>query len=83
MCKENIINNNSFDFLPVKEKKNLLKNLLLHPIAQKKDLTIENSDIPKVLNEINKESENLKFYVGAGTCGLGAGAEKTIQSIKN
>ena len=83
MSKENTINKNSFNFLPVKEKKNLLKNLLLHPIAKNRNLTVDNSDISKVLNEINKEPETLSFYVGAGTCGLGAGAEKTIKSINN
>jgi len=82
MSKENTINENSYNFLPVKEKKNFLKNLLLHPIAKNRNLTVDNSDISKVLNEINKEAETLRFYVGAGTCGLGAGAEKTIESIK-
>ena len=54
----------------------------MHPIAKNRNLTVDNSDISKVLNEINKEAETLRFYVGAGTCGLGAGAEKTIESIK-
>ncbi len=78
----NLKNENPFSNLPEKEKANFLKKLLLHPIAVKSNLEEKGSSIDSVLAEINRESEIPRFYVGAGTCGLGAGAVKTIESIK-
>jgi len=79
---KNLDNKINFDFISDKERGKLLNNLLEHPIAQKKKLKAENNSIADILTEINKKSDITRIYVGAGTCGLGAGATKTIDEIK-
>ncbi len=79
---KNLDNKINFDFISDKERNKLLNNLLAHPIAQKKKLKAENNSIAEVLTELNKEVDTARIYVGAGTCGLGAGAAKTIDEIK-
>jgi len=61
-----------------KKKEFLVQNILTNP---KKNLSKEDLQI---LNHYKNEYNEIPvIFIGAGTCGLGAGAEKTLTEIKN
>lgn len=74
--------NKMFSYISEIEKKRFIKKLLRHPAAINKKSVQESNNIETILKEINSKDNVNHFYVGAGTCGLGAGAGKTIQEIK-
>ncbi len=59
------------------------KSFLIDNILNKFSVNTYESEIAEKLNEIKREKNNKTIiYVGAGTCGLGAGADKTIIAAK-
>ena len=61
----------------IENKEFLINNVL-------KEFNTEDKNIKGILSFIKKENiETPTIYVGAGTCGLGAGADKTLAAVKS
>jgi len=59
------------------------KSFLINNILKKFSISEYDKSITEKLDEIKREkSERITIFVGAGTCGLGAGANKTIKAAK-
>lgn len=61
----------------IENKEFLIKNVL-------KEFNTEDKNVKGILSFIKKENiETPTIYIGAGTCGLGAGADKTLAAVKS
>ncbi len=66
------------DLIDIENKEFLINNIL------KENKEKDCKEVQGVLSYIKKDKiEKPSIYVGAGTCGLGAGADKTIEAVKS
>ena len=64
-------------YTDIENKEFLIKNVL-------KEFNTEDKNVKGILSFIKKENiETPTIYIGAGTCGLGAGADKTLAAVKS
>lgn len=74
-----------FDYIPEKSRRSLLKRIKESPILPSSDSpdTADTVDIADLFSALRRERISKPvIFVGAGTCGLGAGADKTLGAIK-
>jgi NADH:ubiquinone oxidoreductase subunit F (NADH-binding) len=71
-----------FDYIPLKSREKIIARLMTNRTLQSvPDLTGENPDTLFALLRRDMVREPV-IFVGAGTCGLGAGAAKTLRAVK-
>lgn len=69
-----------FKFLPEKSKRSLLKRISENPVLAS---AAEGADTAAQFSLLRRDSVSKPvILVGAGTCGLGAGANKTLEAIR-
>ena len=59
------------------------KNFLIGSVLNGKRETLSKTDLEKLSLYKNEKNNQTVIFIGAGTCGLGAGADKTMAAIKN